>query len=335
MGCWCETNDKIKTKSIADAEQKISDLTAAIESFTGNSARLNVEIANLEKEIAKNSDALDKATALRKKELAEFNAEEKEMLQTISSLKSAVIALSKHHSAALIQTDTETDASTSATMEQLQIAVTVKHVLQKHAHVVKESFTPKQQKKLSAFVQHKAGAPASGEIFGMLQQMKESFETNLANSQKEENESQKGYEELKAAKESEIAAGTELADTKTQELATTDEKNAQSKESLEDTRNTLASDTKFLANLKEQCSNMDQEYEERTKTRQGEIEATSKALAFLSSDEAHDLFTRTFNFVQVGITLHSKRRIQASATLSKAATQFSDPRLSTLAVSAR
>merc|ERR1719463_512567 len=98
MGCWCETNDKAKTKAIADSEMSINRLVAAIEDHTANSARLNTEIANLEKEVAKNSDALDKATALRKKELAEFNAEEKEMLSTITSLKAAVIALSKHHS---------------------------------------------------------------------------------------------------------------------------------------------------------------------------------------------------------------------------------------------
>merc|ERR1719333_1216426 len=117
MGCWCETNDKAKTKAIADAETAIARLTASIEELTGNSARLNVEISNLEKEVAKNSDALDKATALRKKELAEFNAEEKEMLGTVSSLKSAVIVLSKHHGASFIQTE----VSTSATMEQLQV----------------------------------------------------------------------------------------------------------------------------------------------------------------------------------------------------------------------
>merc|ERR1719409_1924723 len=195
--------------------------------------------------------------------------------------------------------------------------------------------TPRQRKAVSAFVQQSENAPASGEIFGILKQMKESFETNLANSQKEENESQAGYEELKAAKESEIAAGTELADTKTQELASADEKNAQSKESLGDTREVLAADTEFLANLKEQCQNMDQEYEERTKTRQLEIQATSKALAFLSSDEAHDLFTRTFNFVQVGLKLQSHRRGQVSTALANAAKKFSDPRLSELAVTAR
>merc|ERR1719159_1232559 len=138
-------------------------------------------------------------------------------------------------------------------------------------------------------------APASGEIFGILKQMKESFETNLASAQKEEMTNQKAYEDLKAAKTDEIAAGQSQIDTKTQELGTTDEKNAQSKEDLEDTQATLAADTAFLADLKEKCANMDSEYEERTKTRQLEIQAVSKALAFLSSDEAHDLFTRTFN----------------------------------------
>merc|ERR1719301_508283 len=105
MGCWCETNDKAKTKSIADAESRIADLTAAIEEGTAQSAKLNTEIANLNKEIAKNNGALDTATALRTKQLAEFNEEEKDMLQSISSLKSAVIALSKHHESMLQDAD--------------------------------------------------------------------------------------------------------------------------------------------------------------------------------------------------------------------------------------
>merc|ERR1740133_277164 len=121
----------------------------------------------------------------------------------------------------------------------------------------------------------------------------------------------------------------------TQELATADEKNAQSKENLEDTRNTLAADTAFLADLKDRCQNMDQEYEERTKTRQLEIQAVGKALAFLSSDEAHDLFTRTFNFVQVRVSIKSHKRAQVSKVLHQMSQKFQDPRLSTLAVSAR
>jgi len=330
MGCWCETNDKEKTKSIADAEGHIADLTSAIEEFTASSAKLNTEIENLNKEIAKNQQALDTATALRTKQLAEFNEEEKDMLQSISSLKSAVIALSKHHESMLQDSD--------STYETI---VTMLHdELHKHKDLLAEVITPKQRKAIDAFAQAEDGvaflqssAPASGEIFGILKQMKETFETNLAASQKEEMENQKAYEDLKAAKEEEIAAGESLADTKTVLLGNTEEKNAQSKEDLEDTQETLAADTAFLANLKERCANMDSEYEERTKTRQLEIQAVSKALAFLSSDEAHDLFTRTFNFVQVSSS--SNRRSNVAKSLDVAAKKFNDPRLSTLAVQAR
>jgi len=82
---------------------------------------------------------------------------------------------------------------------------------------------------------------------------------------------------------------------------------------------------------------MDQEYAERTNTRQLEIQAVSKALAFLSSDEAHDLFTRTFNpaLVQTQSVAVSKRRNAISKVLAQAAKKFADPQLSTLAVRAR
>merc|ERR1719421_387379 len=73
MACWCETNEKEKTKAIADAEARIEDLTTETESLTAASARLNTEIKNLEKEVEANQKALDQATAIRTKELAEFN----------------------------------------------------------------------------------------------------------------------------------------------------------------------------------------------------------------------------------------------------------------------
>merc|ERR1719422_847491 len=75
------------------------------------------------------------------------------------------------------------------------------------------------------------------------------------------------------------------------------------------------------------------EWEERQKTRQLEMQAVSKALAILSGDDAHDLFTRTFNpvLVQSGSTLHSERRMRASELLSRVGKKFQNPSLSTLA----
>merc|ERR1719224_417431 len=178
-------------------------------------------------------------------------------------------------------------------------------------------------------------AAPSAEIFGVLKQMKEGFETNLAASQKDELKAQSEYEDVKHGKEEEIAAGTAQIDTKTNELADSDEKNAQSKKMLAETRATLEADTEFLANLKEQCVIFNDQYAERTKTRQLEIQAVGKAAAFLSSDEAQDLVSRTFSFVQISNKFASKRRNGVAVALAKIAQTSKDPRISALAIHAR
>merc|ERR1719482_964564 len=98
---------------------------------------------------------------------------------------------------------------------------------------------------------------------------------------------------------------------KTGQAATADEKRAADKEDLDDTQATLADDTKFLADLKTRCASMDAEFTERTTTRQQEIAAVSKALEFLSSDEAHDIFTRSFN---LSLVQRASRTTSASRT---------------------
>merc|ERR1719311_1390713 len=180
-------------------------------------------------------------------------------------------------------------------------------------------------------------APQSGEIFGILKQMKETFEANLSDSQKEEMANQKAYEELKAAKEDQIKAAQDQIETKTQELAATDEKLANAKEDIEDTRDSLAADEKYLMDLKEKCQMTDQEWEERQKTRQLEMQAVSKALAVLSSDDAHDLFSKTFNpsLLETSIAVSSGRRSQASQMLSAAAQRLQSPRLAQIAMRVR
>merc|ERR1719240_1710899 len=331
MACWCETNDREKTKAIADAEARISDLTTKIEELTANSARLNTEIKNLEKEVAENQAALDKATAIRQKKLAEFNEEEKDLLGSISALKSAVTVLSKHNS--LLQMPRS---------HLVGVAATVQNEMQKHASLLSGVLTHREKKAVSSFIQapedyfdaeptfKQSYAPQSGEIFGILKQMKETFETNLSQSQKDEMANQKAYEDLKAAKEDEIKAGQAQIDSKTQELADTDEKNAQAKEDIEDTKKSLSADEQFLMELKEKCSMTDKEWEERQRTRQMEMEACSKALAVLSGDDAHDLFSRTFNpaLLQAASTMQSERRLKASKLLSTVAHKLQSPRLS-------
>jgi chromosome segregation ATPase len=326
MACWCTTNDKEKTKAIAEGEARIADLTAAIEEGTGKSAQLTTEIANLEKEVAKNQAALDKATAMRQKQLAEFNGEEKDLLQSIGGLKSAITVLSKHNS--FLQT------STAEGVTLPNIAMMLRHQMSKYSEVMEGAMTAGQRKTVDAFIEAPGYANQSGEIFGILKNMRETFEANLESSQKEEAENQQAYEDLKAAKTEEIKSGQDQVDAKTEALGATDEKLAQDKVDKEDTEKTLAADEEFLGNLKEKCQQSDMEYEARSKERTNEIAAVSKALEFLSSDEAHDLFTSTFNFVQVKAVSQNKREM-AAAILSKASLTLKAPQLSAMAVSVR
>merc|ERR1719316_2303725 len=50
MACWCQTNDKDKSKAIIDAEARISDLSSTVEQLTAQSARLKAEIKGAKEE---------------------------------------------------------------------------------------------------------------------------------------------------------------------------------------------------------------------------------------------------------------------------------------------
>merc|ERR1719265_1054165 len=432
MGCWCVTNDKAKTKSIADAETKIETLGASIESLTAQSAELNTKVANLDSQIKRATEALETASTMREKEAAEFAEFEKESLVNIEQIRSGTQALAGIHSAALLKkkstvstvdaskldaADSETSALASSSssasssqgsfvnqfkktdhfkdIEEEALAKPMHHITgiddkyvpaisnacmevnsdlialtqsgskPIHAKHKRHSYHSYHPNKLPHHIQsllcnvfkgadaslieseieesdsskssieystksNTEQEPASGAIFGILKQMQENFETNLKEAQKAEATAGDEFDALKAAKEKEIKASTDLMNQKMDELARTDEKNAEAKEMKADIEETLAADQSFLADLKERCASMDTEFAARTKTRQLEIEAVSKALAFLNSDEAHDLFTRTFNptFLQVSM---DKRRLAVVRLLRGTALKVKDQRMLRLA----
>lgn len=333
LGCWCDTNEKEKTKASAINTQRITDLTAAIEEFTAKSAQLKVDIENLKTQVGEQTGSLDTATALREKESAEFHASEKDAVQNIASLKTAVMKLEKVQPSALDQ----------------ESLMQIKGLLKKHFQAHRQMFD--QHRHAYSFAQQKGPsdenvdallqasgeyAPQSGQIFGILKSMKESMETNLVSSQKEEATAKDDFASMKSSKTDEIAAANELMDSKKVELASTDEKLAASKNDLEETEATLAADTEFLANLKKKCTNADAEYMARQKVRSEEIQAISETLSILTDDEAKDLMLK---FTQVEMRTSRKslsnNRARAVKFLHAAAKKFGKPQLAALAVSVK
>jgi chromosome segregation ATPase len=316
LACWCETNSKDKNAAVDTAGVRIKQYRTTIEEMTAKSGRVGAEIKGLESDLEASKQALAKATGIREKELAEFNAEEKDMMQSIQAMKNAVMVLGKHQDGAFVSIAT---------------------VLRRH----KAQMTPEQQKTVTAFIQQPVAAQSynsqSGEIFGVINSMKDTFETNLAIAQKDELAAQDTFQQLKTAKEAEIAATSKSLGLKTVELAETDEKGAQGKENLADTTDALTADEAFLLDLKEKCAVTDKEMAARTKARQDEISAVGEAIAILTDDEARDTFSKSLGFVQVNAVLNVEKRArkQAVKILKATAAKTGNAALLGLAASAQ
>jgi len=328
MGCWCETNDKEKTKAIADAKRHIDELTAAIEAGTAKSSELDTQLAKLAEDIAKQNSALSQATAIRAKENGEFAADQADMSANAESLKGAVKALGAAHPGAAL--------SQSALMQ-------VRAVLKKHADQHSKMFSSKQHHAVLSLIQEQGQelyAPESGAIFGVLKQMKEGFETNMADAQSEENQAAEEFASMKSAKSAEIKAAEDQTSSKTVELGDTKAKLAADKQDLEDTTAQLAADTKFLENVKDTCATADEDYQARLKVRTEEITAVGETVGILTNDEAQTAFSKSGNtgasFIQLSIRTHRMsadklKRKNAMQLLQKAATKSGDKQLAKLA----
>jgi hypothetical protein len=332
LGCWCDTNEKAKTKANAINNQKVADLSATIEEFTAKSASLKTDLEELDKQVAASTASLAESTAIREKEAAEFHASELDAIQNIESLKGALMALGKvHGEASLAQLDQQSLA---------QVKQLLKHHLEEHMAMFENSLTLEEQKAAMNFAANPTAflqedAPQSGAILGILKQMKESFETNLASSQKDETNAKATFDEMKASKNKEISSAQELIDSKKAELAETDEKNAQSKEDLEDTSATIAADTEFLANLKDKCDSATADYVARSKVRNEEIKAVAEAMDILNGDEARDLLLKFVQVSSLKQTRMSASREHAAKYIQAAAKKLNKPQLSQLAVKIR
>merc|ERR1719393_782359 len=113
-------------------------------------------------------------------------------------------------------------------------------------------------------------APASGEIVGILKQMKDTMEKDLEELTAQEDTAAQDFEGMKAAKEKEIAAATMAIEEKTKRTGEVAVEIVNLKEDLEDTVDDLAKDSKFIADLEKTCEVKAKEWAEIKKMRSEE-----------------------------------------------------------------
>jgi len=176
----------------------------------------------------------------------------------------------------------------------------------------------------------------SGEIYGILQQMQESFEGNLADAQKEEAEASARFDELVATKNEQISKAEDRIKAKTAELAASNEAIAQAKRDLKDTRESLSADELFLVDLRAACGNGEKEYNERTASRNEELVGLGEALSILTDDSSRDLFSSSLGFTQIAQKkATNEARAKAVRLLEQAAAKTKNSAIAALAISAK
>mmetsp|Transcript_7961 Transcript_7961/g.22072 ORF Transcript_7961/g.22072 Transcript_7961/m.22072 type:complete len:770 (+) Transcript_7961:56-2365(+) len=376
MVCWCETNEKEKTKAIVDAEARDAQLSAEIEERAARFGQLAAEIKNTKEEIEANTQTLEQAISLREKEAAKFREEEKDMVQAITNLRNAVAVLSKHQGSSLMQLD----GSLLSGMRVLLRDAAVKYemlvagrgekngralstallalkadkrrssasdawgmdagllnalsaqsgplsdVLPLHfaVRLVEKAAAARSAKaflQLSQPIFESRSSARSADIYGVMNQMLEEFESELSTSQKEELKAQEDFKALAAAKSAEVDAGKQKLDEMQAEDAGNAKALSDAKEDLANTRKQRSEDVEFLRNLKLTCNDLDSQWEKRSKTRGAETVAVAEAIAILTEDDNREHLAATVSFIQErSISASSSAlRLSAAAALRRAA----------------
>lgn len=310
--CWCKENGDEKATSVEGAEAKIKEMEAKVSQLSANSARLAVEYKNLGKDVEKNEASMDEVMALRKKQLAKFQEEEKDLLNNLGSVKSA-------------RSTIESGSSFVQLSEQSAISQTLQTMLARHAG----DLSSDSGRGVAMLLQD----PSTGNVEGVLKGLKEDFERSLKELQDAEKTNKADYEKLIAAKRSEIDAAKVQIASKKEQKAAADEERMQLKQNIKDSKASMGEDIAFAKEVKEKCGVKAKEWEKRQKTRADETEAVTKAIQVLSDDSAHEVFGKTFSFLQMSSTSSEFQREKVSAVLSKAGHQ--DERLKTLALEAK
>jgi len=294
--CWCQTGGADLKKSIEDAETKIPQLESQIKAMGAEKVQLAADIKQhrLDRDSAK--QAMAEATAIREKEAAAFAKESTEDKSNIGAIANAIAALEKGMTGSFLQT------SAAAVLRKLAMM---------------SDLADQDQASLTAFLsqtqdQSEGYAPQSGQITGILKEMKDTMEAGLAEATAQEKKAKASFEALMIAKKAEIDALQKSIEEKLQRVADLGVEIAEMKNDLGDTIEALAEDKAFLADLEKNCAQKKKEWDERVKTRALEMAALADTIKILNDDDALELFKKTLpsasaSFVQVAVTAASMR----------------------------
>jgi len=274
--CYCKTSGGDLDAAMKEAKSKLGSLEAAIKSGKERKTQTEADVKEHMTSRAEAKEAMAAATALREKEAAAF-AEYKEETQTnLAALGKAIAAIENGMAGGFLQT-------TAATGLRKFI-------------MFKAELPDETRQEVLSFLSGKVGedyAPQSGQITGILKQIEEEMAKALEEASTAEADSIKNYEALMTAKTKEVDALTEQIEEELTRIGDLGVEIASMENDYEDTEQSLGEDTKFLAELGEDCVKKEKEWSEIQKTRADEMVALAETIKILNDDDALELFKKT------------------------------------------
>jgi len=290
--CYCKSADKLQA-TITTAEEKIPQLESSLKEDAASKSQLQADVKGANSDRSEAEKTLGKAASIREKEAKEYAAIAADTKTNINAMAKAIPAIEQGTSAAFLQTNT----GVTNTLRQLSVSMDMEAV---------------DRDLLASFLSGQSSSKGSGEILGILKQMKDEMEKDLADATSDETSRAGDYESLVAAKGKEKAALTKAIETKTVRIGELSVGLAQTKNDLEDTTENLAEDKTMLANLGKNCAIKEKEFEEFKKVTSAELVALADTIKMLNDDDALDLFKKTLpsasSFMQVQVTAKSMQR---------------------------
>jgi chromosome segregation ATPase len=293
--CYCKTSGGDLQKSIDAAKDKIPELESGIEEKSSKKTQLDKDLTEHKADREAADTAMAEATGIREKEKAAFDKGSADAEVNLQAMAKAIAAIEKGMGASFLQSRT---------------ASKVKAIIDANKDM---DYQDKQD--VLSFLSGGQGdeyAPQSGAITGILKQMHDEMAKDLSDITAEETAAVKSYEELIAAKKKEVAALSKMIEEKLERVGELGVEIQTMKNDLEDTKDALAEDQKFLADLSKKCGTMDADYEAQKKVRSEELAALADTVKILNDDDALDLFKKTLpsssaSFMQVQVTSQSMR----------------------------
>jgi len=312
--CYCKNGASALEKSIADAGNKMPELESAITEGEAKLIQLKEDVKTAQTDRAAAKEAIATATAVRAKEQAAYDAELAESETNLAALNKAVTAISKGAGGAFLQT---------------QAAQSLKKMV-----LNKENMNDGDRGELVAFLTDSDEyAPASGEIVGILKQMGDEMNADIASMKKTETGAVTAFNALVAAKKKEVDALTKAIESKLTRIGELGVEIVQMKNDLGDTGEALLEDKKFIKDLEKNCAEKQKLFDENVKMRGQELAALQDTIKVLNDDDALELFKKTLpgasSFLQEQVTQMDMRQ-RAFSLLS--AVKSKNPKLDFIAL---